>query len=386
MPTLLGCMKQAQFSCEIAPLCSGCPTHHLDFEIQTSLKINQLLSKLEKLGLSLKFKPKIHSIALGGLRDRTDLVIESTDNENHIGLYHINSKNVLDMPDCPQLSPSLRKWFKEFRKDLPPIKRGSVRLRTSPAERFGVWLDFSNKDVKGLLDEQNWLLRLMKKAQVEIGQKRKALYLENGRLSLGKPRHDPWFETYDLSGRSIPLYCSIASFTQPGFRANLRLVNEVVKSVLECGGKRWIELFCGVGNFTIPLAMEKIEMTGFDVDRFALAGAQRSISELKSPIMCDFKYGNANKKLAIPRLDSYDGLLVDPPRSGLKSVLDHIKDHDRKCRPRHLVYVSCHTPSLCSDLAILFDLGYQLVRATGIDQFPMTPHCEWIVSLSQLPT
>lgn len=379
-------MIQSQFSCEIASLCSGCPTHHLDWEIQTSLKIDQLLSGLKGFGLSLKSKPKILRIAPFGLRDRTDLVIESTDNGSLIGLYHLNSKDVLDMPDCPQLSPSLRKWFKEFRSDLPPIKRGSIRLRTSPAERFGVWLDFSNKDVKDLFDEQNWLMRLMKKAQVEVGQKRKALCLENGRLSLGKAEHHPWFETYDLSGKSIPLYCSIASFTQPGFRANLRLVNEVVNSVLECGGKRWIELFCGIGNFTIPLAMEKIEMIGFDVDRFALAGAQRSISELKAPIFCDFKYGNANKKLALPQLDSYDGLLVDPPRSGLKSVLDHLKDHDRKNRPRHLVYVSCHTPSLCSDIAILCDLGYQVAQVRGIDQFPMTPHCEWIVCLSQVPT
>jgi hypothetical protein len=74
------------------------------------------------------------------------------------------------------------------------------------------------------------------------------------------------------------------------------------------------------------------------------------------------------------------GLIVDPPRSGLREMLARLKNLNDRSRPRGLIYVSCHEPTLISDSQILQELGFGLKQLIGVDQFPHTSHTEWIAS------
>ena len=372
-----------EFSCPIATSCSGCPWSDTPFEDQGPRKISDLKTQLQALGLELDNAPQIISIDQGRLRDKADLVIMRQNDKSSIGLYHVGKKTVVDMPSCFQMSEPLAHWFEEFRQDLPSIRKGSVRLRVAPDGKKGVWLDFANLDVKELMDEGDWLRGLMKKAVVEIGQRKKRLEEVDGRLRLKDPQFYPWFQTPDADGEMIPLPTTIANFTQPGYRANSQLVREVLKAVDSCSGTRWLELFCGVGNFTLPLATTGLQVTAFEVDRLALSGLEQALGGLKQKVSLQVTAGNAYRIVSLPPLHDFDGLVVDPPRSGLKNVLSHIQNHLQPARPKSLVYVSCHTPSLTQDLARLVQLGYQIHEITGVDQFPQTPHCEWVVSLQQ---
>ncbi|MCB0383921.1 MAG: class I SAM-dependent RNA methyltransferase [Bdellovibrionales bacterium] len=368
------------FKCSIADKCSGCPWHEIPFEDQGPAKAKELLRLFGQQGITLDVKPELISPGSMALRDRVDLVIMDQEGPT-IGLYHPGQRKVADMFACPQMSPALESWFKDFRQDLPSIKKGSVRLRVAPDGTRGVWLDFANIDVKTLLVENTWLRRLMKLAIVEVGQRKKRLVDVDGHLKLQDPQLYPWFETLLPDGTALPLHCCLATFTQPGLTANKVLVNEVLKAVDHLGGERWLELFCGIGNFTLPLAASFKDVTAFEVDRLALTGLETSVGSLQLNLKLHIMAGNAYRIAGLPPLHDFDGVLVDPPRSGLKNVLQHLQNHLQTARPANLVYVSCYSPALAQDLRVLTGLGYRITALKGVDQFPQTPHCEWVVSL-----
>lgn len=370
----------SEFNCSLAQQCAGCPWSSIPFVDQGPRKADGLLHELKSIGLEFAKRPQMVSLGPQGLRDRADLVIVNQQGRPTIGLYHPEEKRITDIADCPQMSPPLAQWFREFRQDLPSIKKGSVRLRVAPDGQRGIWLDFANADIKTLLDEDQWLRRLKAKAIVEIGQRKKRLIEKDGRLKLGDPVLYPWFST-ELNGHPTPLFSSIASFTQPGVKANQRLVQTVVETVRRLGGQRWLELFCGLGNFTLPLAGQGLTVTAYEVEELALEGLQLALGKLPERPPLHFFAANAYRLSALPSLLEFDGLLVDPPRSGLKNVLEHLRNHALSARPQRLVYVSCYTPALVQDLQTLSDLGYQIDSITGVDQFPQTPHCEWVVAL-----
>ncbi|MCB0365019.1 MAG: class I SAM-dependent RNA methyltransferase [Bdellovibrionaceae bacterium] len=371
----------SEFDCSIAERCSGCPWHAIPYADQGQKKANELLELLKQQEIHPLIEPKMISPGPQGLRDRVDLVIMQQDGRATIGLYRPGKKTVADMNSCPQMSPALQDWFQTFRQNLPAITKGSVRLRVAPDGTRGVWLDFANIDVKILLDEGGWLRSLMELAIVEVGQRKKRLVEVDGRLKLQDPEFFPWFETLHPQGSPIPLYSSIATFTQPGFEANRALVGEVLSAVGQLEGRRWLELFCGIGNFTLPLAASGLEVTAFEVDRLALNGLEKSQGSIGGDLDLHIIAGNAYRIAGLPPLHDYDGILVDPPRSGLKNVLQHLQNHLQPARPAYLVYVSCYTPALVQDLKVLVDLGYSITAISGVDQFPQTPHCEWVVTL-----
>lgn len=305
-----------------------------------------------------------------GLRDRVDLVWE----DDRLGLYELHERRVLDLPTCPVLSPKLNAFLARYRERRPPIRKGSVRLRVSPQGLFGAWLDFANQDVKTLFEERSYLRWLSDFAAVEIGQRRKRLYWEADRPRLADPQLEPWFETYDAEFKPIPLFGAIGGFTQAGFEANRALVREVSAAVARSGVREWTELFCGNGNFALALAARGYRVHATELDRLALEGLERS------------RQAHPEWDVRVNRLDAYlktrelpdltgQGLLVDPPRAGLREVLEAI---ERGAKPRALVYVSCFAEVFREEAQRLQALGYKLQSLVGVDQFAHSPHTEWI--------
>ena len=319
-------------------------------------------------------------VAAGGLRDRADLMFEQTVNGSRLGLFDRFKTGLVDLQGCPQMSESLEAWFQDFRKFQFPIKRGSVRLRVSPQGLRGVWLDFANVDVKALLDERTTLDRLRAHAIVEIGQRRKRLVEREGQLKLQDPILEPWFETYSNT-RTISLYSTIGTFTQPGFRANRALVDEVLARLPRGTNWRAAEFGSGVGNFTLPLADVCQSVDVFEIDQLALQGLQRSLAEqnLEQKVRIhsgDFQRSALNEL----QLNGFDLLLVDPPRSGLMKFLDPIERLQPAERPVQLLYISCFADSFAADAARILNLGYDVGPVSIVDQFPQSRHFEIVAS------
>jgi 23S rRNA (uracil1939-C5)-methyltransferase len=174
----------------------------------------------------------------------------------------------------------------------------------------------------------------------------------------------------------LTLHFQPSDFTQVNTDINRQMVRRAVALLALEPMDRVLDLFCGIGNFTLPLARRAAEVTGVEgeaglVDR-ARENAQRN--HLRN---CRFYTADLYAPLENePWLqDRFDKALLDPPRSGAQQILSHLPGLGIK----RMVYVSCNPATLARDAGILVhELGYRLPSAGVIDMFPHTAHVESI--------
>lgn len=360
--------------CALWGTCGGCPWGGRALDDQRRDKLSAVASLTPSSGRAAHFAetPGLR------LRDRADLIWQRSaapggGDKMRLGLYGLNQREVVDLDACPMMSPALEAFLKDYRRRAPPIARGSVRLRIAPDGRRGVWLDFANQDVKTLFEERTYLRWLSDLAYVEIGQRRKRLIWRDEQPKLIDPELHPWFETYGPGGRAIPLYGPVGGFSQSGFVGNRALIDAVAEAVARSGVTSWLELFGGNGNFALALAARGHALEVVEVDRLAIDGIERA------------RRDHPDLEVTTRRLDAYlklDGLpsplgrgvLVDPPRAGLRETLPWLARE----RPAALVYVSCFTDVFLEDARRLIEVGYHLESLVGVDQFAQSPHAEWV--------
>jgi 23S rRNA (uracil1939-C5)-methyltransferase len=350
--------------CQYAGTCLGCPWITREITAQKQEKLASVR------GISSPEKIKWIDCGTSFLRDRIDLTWEN----GKLGLYQFgDQRTVLDLEKCVMASEPLQELLSEYRKKIPPITRGSVRLRVAPNGQRGVWLDFANVDVKNLFDEREYLKWLSELAIVEIGQRRKRLHWIDGAPKLKDAELFPWFQTFPKDGdQTIPLYGAIAGFTQSGLKGNKKLVTEVLRQVEETGLKEWTEFFAGSGNFSLALGASGYSVKAFELDPLAVEGFERSKQESNSSVEMVRK--DLYRKEALSDLENLQGLLIDPPRAGLGRSIEVIE----KAKPLALVYVSCWTESFLTDAEKLKALGYELKELAVVDQFVHSPSSEWV--------
>src|SRR5690606_37004141 len=141
--------KLGKLDCGYIGRCSGCQIAHLNTKEQVDLKLLNF-SKLWKNAFNSE--PKIDFIRKHEtkFRHRADLTIENNETQK-IGFYETDTRQILDIKDCPLMSVELSEIYKKLRRISFNIKKGSVRIRVSPDKQFGLWIDFSNEDIRDLL-------------------------------------------------------------------------------------------------------------------------------------------------------------------------------------------------------------------------------------------
>lgn len=359
----------SNLNCSQFGVCGGCPWGGRPLADQQMQKLAELQDIHPQVGFT--YTP------VDQVRDKADLVWQNVDGKMRLGLYGLSNRDVIDLEACPMMTPALDSFYRKFREQAPPINKGSVRLRVSPDGDWGVWLDFANEDVKTLFEEKNYLRFLSEMAFVEIGQRRKALYWKDGQPKLIDPVLKPWFQTYDAKFDPIPLYGPVGGFSQTGFKANEALIQALHKAVNQVGIQAWVDLFSGNGNFTLAMASRGYAVEAVELDPLAVEGLQMSLDQC----IFDWKHKVSIKKgdiyLKSEELPSFKGkgLIVDPPRAGLRQLLEVMQIG---AMPEAIAYVSCHTESFIKDAERLKLMGFKLQSLQGVDQFPQSPHCEWV--------
>ncbi len=162
-------------------------------------------------------------------------------------------------------------------------------------------------------------------------------------------------------------------FIQVNDEVNRRMVAQAMQWLAPGPDDRVLDLFCGLGNFTLPLARRAGQVVGVEGDEGLVARARTNadINGLK----VDFYVADLRKdhRHAPWAGQGYSQVLIDPPRSGAAEVLPLIAH----LAPARILYVSCHPGSLARDAGMLVhDHGYRLVRAGAMDMFPHTAHVE----------
>ena len=208
-----------------------------------------------------------------------------------------------------------------------------------------------------------------------------AIYLQPGGLSSVHPLQDESSRlTFRLSPgqgiEEVELAFLPLDFVQVHAGLNRRMLAQVLTLLDPQAGDRVLDLFCGLGNFTLPLARRVAAVAGVEgehglVERAAANAERNGLRHARFHVANLFEDQRASEWARQP----WDKILLDPPRAGAEQVLAYLPDKDTQ----RIVYVSCHPGSLARDAGILAHRhGFKLQKAGVMDMFPHTAHVESI--------
>jgi len=180
-----------------------------------------------------------------------------------------------------------------------------------------------------------------------------------------------WYELpdYDLRLAFGPL-----DFIQVNQDMNRLMVDQAMKLAQPQPNERVLDLFCGIGNFTLPLARHSRQVVGVAIDPVMVSKAQAN-ANMNGLDNVEFHAADLADSTVEPDWwgGGFDLVVVDPPRAGAQEVLAQLA----KSGATRILYVSCHPGTLARDAGILCaDYGYQLRSAGAMDMFPQTGHVE----------
>jgi 23S rRNA (uracil1939-C5)-methyltransferase len=186
----------------------------------------------------------------------------------------------------------------------------------------------------------------------------------------------PSLLSYRLADHDVEILFAPTDFVQVNMATNTQIVNRVLELLDPRTDESVLDLFCGVGNFTLPLARRAARALGVEGDATLVQRARLNATHNRVTNV-GFREANLYRDLADPPWgeERFDKLLLDPPRSGAIEAIKHLSTH----RPSRIVYVSCYPATLARDSDYLVRaLGYRMASAGVADMFPQTSHTEAI--------
>ncbi|MEZ4219460.1 MAG: hypothetical protein R3B13_00935 [Polyangiaceae bacterium] len=178
----------------------------------------------------------------------------------------------------------------------------------------------------------------------------------------------------------LTLLAPAGVFVQVNWEVNRKLVGDVVAEAAALGVQRFVELYCGAGNFSLPLARGR---TGVAVDRDG-AGLRSAQQVAKAQDLQELSFLDADLARGMPKLPKRmakpDLLVLDPPRTGAKHIIGDVA----RLRAKHIAYVSCDPVTLARDAKLLVEYGYGLRKVQAYDMFPRTHHFETVMWLAEV--
>lgn len=188
---------------------------------------------------------------------------------------------------------------------------------------------------------------------------------------------------YAVDAGAVVLEFGPLDFVQVNRDINEALVTRALEALDPAPADRVLDLFCGLGNFTLPLARRAGRVLGVEGDAGlvarATANAARNGLANAEFVAADLGQGAALGPWAQGR---FDLVLLDPPRAGAVSIVERMPQWG----PRRVVYISCHPGSLARDAGVLVRAGgFELIGAGVMDMFPQTAHVESIAVFERIP-
>jgi len=317
--------------------CGGCDFQQLNYQAQLDAKVEIIRDCLRRLG---------------GIEKVPDFRITRAPQEWHyraraqwqydavlkrLGYFEANSRRVCDVAECAVLTPELQSQLARLRRQMTAdqLAEDARYFRVIAGdEEVSVGAGFGNPTVG-------------------TGHSREISRTIHG-------------ETYRLNAESF-------------FQTNIDLLPQLIEAALgDAQGHSAIELYCGVGLFTVPLARRFAQVIAFedDADATNFARANLANANLKNTEVVNADVSRLDENA--DALQVVDFLLLDPPRTGAESrVISGII----KIKPRRISYVSCDPATLARDLKKLIAGGYSIQSMHAFDMFPQTHHVETVVRL-----
>ena len=370
--------KRIEPRCAVFGTCGGCSLQHLGSAEQHQIKQQALQDALERIGKvePLRWLPPIHD-SPWNYRRRARLAVKDVAGKGRVlvGFRERHAPFITDMHRCEVLASPIDELLDRL-SEL--IGRLSIRSRL-PQIEVAVAENATSLVFRVLDPPTDSDLRRFK-AFGEVHDMR--IYLQTGGLdsiSLLQPEGPLAPLRYSLPDQDIVMEFEATDFVQVNGAVNRRMVATALALLNPGPDDRILDLFCGIGNFSLPLARNSKRVLGVEGEQRLVARA-RANAERNDIANCDFRAADLSRIDGSESWlrDGWTGLLLDPARSGALEVVRHIG----RIGPSRIVYISCHPATLARDLSMLVtDAGFSLEAAGIVDMFPHTGHVESIALL-----
>ena len=359
--------------CAFFGLCGGCSLQHMDARTQVAAKQRVLEDNLWHIGKVTpeQMLPAIHGPAWG-YRHRARLTSRYVFKKGGalVGFHEKRSSYVADMRSCEVLPPRISALLMPLRELVSSL---SIRARMPQIELAIA----DNADVLVMRNLDPLTAEDENRLRVFADAHRVVFYLQPKGPDTAQVFHPP--DTgelyYTLPEFDVRITFQPTDFTQVNHSVNQVLVRRALNLLSPQPGERIADLFCGLGNFTLPIARSGAQVTGIEGSAGLIRRAQQNAQlnglagNAHFLTMDLFKIDAAQWAALAP----FDKLLIDPPRDGAMELVKLIGADG----PRRIVYVSCNPATLARDAEVLVAVhGYRLRAAGIVNMFPHTAHVE----------
>jgi 23S rRNA (uracil1939-C5)-methyltransferase len=356
--------------CEYYAKCGGCQLQHAKADVQLDIKQAAVFEQLERWA-SAKPKKILDPILSPAYSYRRSarLAIDERGEDFLLGFRQANSHQLVNIDHCAVLVPELNRLVQPLRQMLVslPTPQAISHVDLLAADKSMVVL----RQLKTLTEKDYQYLHDFSRTQnCELFlQPDKSSALVNLQQESVEPRL-----FYSLPEFQLDLGFHPLDFIQVNAAVNEKMVSQALSLLDLKPDETVLDLFCGIGNFTLPMASRAGKVIGIEgQESMVLRGrenAQRLNKQNVQFVAADLE------KMGLPRLrqlcGKLDAVLLDPPRDGAKTSVSLIA----QLSPQRVVYVSCNPATLARDTKELLAAGYQLSALGVMDMFPQTAHVE----------
>ena len=362
--------KRVEPHCPYYGQCGGCDLQHLGHEYQITTKETLVMDQLERLG---KFKPSIIEAPINSpnweYRRSCRLGVNqlSRDGSAIVGFRRKGSSKLLKVEHCPILAKPLDNILRA----LPAV------LETADSFKEITHAQISMGEHEGALT-----LRVKKQPNEVLCQQLNQLALDNNcQLYFDRGDRVEAYQkeaqlNYSVECTQTDIQFKPGDFIQVNASVNDQMIERVLTWLQLSTSDRVLDLFCGIGNFTLPLATRVDSIIGIEgveemVERANLNAQHNQLSN------CEFHKADLTQDLrAMPWYKKgFNKILLDPPRTGALEIIKQLKQHS----PDMVLYISCNPAALARDGQELISQGYKATRFCVMDMFPHTSHVESLV-------
>jgi len=350
-------------ACAIASECGGCPWMGLDYKTQLEWKriiAKDAFSRIAKIDTDVN--QPAPSPSEFGYRSRIRRKVKSDGGQARIGYHRPASHNLVPVDRCPIATDQiniaiagLNIFIKENTAVAGKIKE--IVIESAGAfVRLGIYVTARLQEAEA-----------EKIMEANVSVKGLTVYYGKNQYEYG----DTSLDFPSINGETLQSGAGV--FSQVNAAMNLTLTEKVMALADLGPGKMGLDLFCGTGNFTLPLARSGAAMTGIDSSERAIQFAE---TNRKAWNVINAHFTSADAVSGARQLEdsgiSFDTVIVDPPRGGARNLIPVIT----KLAKQRVVYVSCDPPALARDTALFAQAGFKISAVEPVDMFPQTSHLE----------
>lgn len=355
-------------------MCGGCVLQHLSGEQQLQFKQKQLMDSLIRIGkvTPREILPPLQA-ATWNYRRRARLAARWVPKKNRtvVGFRERSTPYITDLQRCEILQAPVDRLLVPLSELVTAL---SIRNRVPQIEVAVAdnAVALVARVLEPLTDADRELLR-------RFGREHSVqLFLQSGGYDTVSPLDEAAPLEYRLPAFDLTLQFLPTDFVQVNAALNEQMIDRAMALLAPAANDRVLDLFCGLGNFSLPLARRAAEVVGVEgeaglVERARANAARNGLQNARffTADLADESIGSVQYP---PHwAGKFDKVLLDPPRAGAKEVLPVVA----KSGADTVLYISCHPGSLARDAGILVhEHGYKLQAAGVMDMFPHTAHVE----------